>query len=235
LESASAVKGGAPSSRPPNWMQAEETNKMDGVKTTTFTTIATDRAEVSLVLRFTGDNLDIYSITGEVVGDEEGVRVRFDDGSPEKQRWSRSKDSVGLFSPHPVELLTKLQSSRTFYLEYHPYQSTARTVEFNVAGLPPAPPSWIESQNEKRQRDIAAQKKQHDGDIAAQKKQQDDELLATSTLKARILPRIQPCQRFPNEWCWSDSEGHFAVRFASKEEAFDNAMDAAQAGRAFVK
>jgi hypothetical protein len=124
-----------PSAKPPesNWRIEESTGSMDGVKTTVITNGYGDH---EIIIRFRGKSLDAYVTTPEIVDDEDApVRVRFDDGKPIGQVWSRSKDYRAVFSPDPRWLVAKLQTSKKFYIEYHPYEKVPETLSFDVAGL----------------------------------------------------------------------------------------------------
>jgi hypothetical protein len=73
-----------------NWRTDESIGAFDGVKTTFITE---GHANREIIIRFRGKNLDAYVTTPEIVDDEDApVRVRFDDGKPIGQVWSRSKD-----------------------------------------------------------------------------------------------------------------------------------------------
>jgi len=144
------------SSRPPqpsqnNWRVDESTNSMDGVKTTVF---ADDCGDHSIVIRFKGRYLEAYVTTPEVV-DDASVRVRFDDGRPNIQVWSKSEDDRGLFSPDPRGLVAKLQTSKKFYVEYHPYEKVPETLSFDVAGLV-VPKALLDTHDKQRQQERGA-------------------------------------------------------------------------------
>jgi transposase-like protein len=129
----------APSAKPPesNWHTMQSTDSIDGVRTTLITN---GHGEQQIIIRFRGKTLEAYVTTPEVVDDEDApVRVRFDGGKPISQVWSRSKDYRAVFSPNPRWLVAKLQTSRKFYIEYHPYEKVPETLSFDVAGLVVAP------------------------------------------------------------------------------------------------
>jgi transposase-like protein len=116
-----------------NWRIQESTGSIDGVKTTV---ISNGYGDQEIIIRFRGKNLEAYVTTPEIVDDEEApVRVRFDDGKPIGQVWTRSTDYRAVFSPNPRWLVAKLQTSKKFYIEYHPYEKAPETLSFDVAGL----------------------------------------------------------------------------------------------------
>lgn len=124
-----------PSAKPPEskWRIDESTGSMDGVKTTV---IGNGYGDQEIIIRFRSKSLDAYVTTPEIVDDEDApVRVRFDDGKPISQVWSRSKDYRAIFSPDPRWLVAKLQKSKKFYIEYHPYEKVPETLSFDVGGL----------------------------------------------------------------------------------------------------
>lgn len=110
-----------------NWNTVESVNSIDGVKTTLI-------IDDGIVIRFRGKRLEVYVKTPQMA-DDSSVRIRFDDGKPSSQTWSRSESYGALFAPDPRGLVAKLQGSRKFYLEYHPYQKVPETLTFDVAGL----------------------------------------------------------------------------------------------------
>jgi TonB family protein len=144
-----------PSAKPSesNWRFDESTNSMDGVKTTVLMDECGDH---SIVIRFKGRQLDAYVTTPEMVGhDDTSVRVRFDDSKPITQDWSRSEDYHGLFSPDPRGLVAKLQTSKKFYVEYHPYEKVPETLSFDVAGLV-VPKALLDTHDKQRQQERGA-------------------------------------------------------------------------------
>ena len=64
-----------------------------------------------------------------------GVRIKFDESTPVRQRWTESTDSVALFSPAPVKLIKQMTTTEIFLFEFTPFQETATTVRFRVSGL----------------------------------------------------------------------------------------------------
>lgn len=127
------------SSAPPDadtssrWYTNESVNSIDGVKTTV---LRNESGEGTIIIRFKGNALDAYVITPQMVGYEDStVRIRFDDGQATRQSWSRSSDYHAIFASDPRGLIAKLQTSKKFYLEYHPYQKVAETITFDVSGL----------------------------------------------------------------------------------------------------
>ena len=134
-----------------NWRVDESTNSMDGVKTTV---LADECGDHSIVIRFKGRHLEAYVTTPEVV-DDASVRVRFDDGRPNIQVWSKSEDDRGLFSPDPRGLVAKLQTSKKFYVEYHPYEKVPETLSFDVAGLV-VPKALLDTHDKQRQQERGA-------------------------------------------------------------------------------
>jgi hypothetical protein len=174
-----------------------------------------------------GKKLDVYVNTPEIVDDESAsVRIKFDDGAPTRQTWSRSSDYHAVFSPDPLGLLTRLQGATRFYIEYKPYQRVPETIIFNVAGL-----SSVLPQEE----------------MALLKKKQDDIKAADAALRARVLLHVHECRQrkndgslmYPGQWCWSDPNTDVyrsdLIPFHNKEEAVRNAIETARTGVVFKK
>ena len=212
---------------PKNWVTDREANPIDGTVRLTLLAHATDKSGGALVVRFTGKKLEAYIITGGVVDDENAnVRMKFDDKPPIKQTWSRSADYKAVFSPDPFGLVSRLQHSSQFYIEYHPFQRVPETITFKVAGLSSVLP---------------------EEEMAAEKKKLDDVRVADAVLRSRIWPHVHECSQkkndgglmYPGQWCWTDpSSDDFQsdlVPFSTREEAIRNAMEMAHAGNAFKK
>jgi hypothetical protein len=201
---------------PSNWYKTERIDPMDRIKEIMLTTNAIDHVGI-LVVRFQGKKLDVYVNTDEIL-DKEGVRIKFDDGAPIKQTWNRSTDYKAVFSPEPFGLLTKLQRSNKFYLEYQPYERVPATIIFDVTRLSAVLPTF---------------------EMAALQKKVDDNNAATAALRARILPYVHMCvdqQAFPGQWCYTGDEPAFtndSTPFPTKEEAIKSALESARAGVAF--
>jgi transposase-like protein len=164
----STAPASASPTKPPqgNWRVDESTNAMDGVKTTV---LGNWHGDSGVVIRFRGKHLEAFVKTPEMVGhDDTSVRVRFDDGKPISQVWSRSEDFHALFSPDPRWLVTKLQASRKFYIEYHPYEKVPETLSFDVAGLV-APKALLDAYGKQHQQERAAWKRRFDACMEEQR------------------------------------------------------------------
>jgi len=149
-----------------NWRLDESTNSMDGVKTTVLRDECGDH---SIFIRFKGRQLEAYVTTPEMVGhDDTAVRVRFDAGKPISQDWSRSEDYHALFSPSPRWLVTKLQASKKFHIEYHPYEKVPETLSFDVAGLV-VPKALLDAYDKQHQQERAASQKRFDACMEEQR------------------------------------------------------------------
>ncbi len=125
------------------WEFSESENVMDGKKKTTA--MLSNSVGSSIVIRCTGarlmddllckkGKLEAYVTTREMVGGE-AVRLKFDDGVPVRQNWSRSDDYKGLFSPNPRQFVADLVKSKKFYFEYSPYEKIPDTVLFTSEGI----------------------------------------------------------------------------------------------------
>lgn len=149
-----------------NWRVDASTNSMDGARTTVFDDECGDH---SIFIRFKGRQLEAYVTTPEMVGhDDTSVRVRFDDGKPNGQEWSRSEDYHALFSPNPRWLVTRLQASKKFYIEYHPYEKVPETLSCDVAGLA-VPKDLLDAYDKQHQQERAAWQKRFDACMEEQR------------------------------------------------------------------
>jgi hypothetical protein len=126
-----------------NWNITASASAMDNKLTTT----AMVGLKQAVVIRCKGADLrkdpscksgrlDAYVVTGEMVGSElASVRVKFDDGPPVRQTWSRSDDYNALFSPNPRQFVAQVLKSKELYFEYPPYEKIPTTLNVTVEGL----------------------------------------------------------------------------------------------------
>jgi hypothetical protein len=63
------------------------------------------------------------------------VRLKSDDGAPQKEIWSISTNGMALFNSRPMDFVKQLEDTKVFLFEFTPFQKTATTVRFNVSGL----------------------------------------------------------------------------------------------------
>jgi hypothetical protein len=119
-----------------NWIATTKVSEMDYVKTMVAATGSFQHPAASLVVLCKGGHAEAYVNAPEIISPEYGVRVRFDDGKPTRQYWTRATDYHAVFTPNVAGFLRKLTTSSIFYFEYTPYQEGSRVVSFNVSHLP---------------------------------------------------------------------------------------------------
>jgi hypothetical protein len=119
-----------------DWIVTTEISPMDSVKTVTALRDSAERPSAALVIRCKGKHLEVYVNANEVVSEESGVRIKFDEGKATRQHWERATSYDALFSPDAVDLLRSMKSAKTFYFEFTPYQRAARVVSFDVSKIP---------------------------------------------------------------------------------------------------
>ena len=140
------------------WRVSSERNPIDEVETVTATIPSMDMARHGrplLVVRLRGRDLDVYVSTSEIV-DEEQVRFRIDAAKPVIEYWGTAKGMEALFSPEPLDLFRKLRTAKNFYIEFHPYDRTARTIRF---ALPQRFPATVSLKIEAAEREREKQAK----------------------------------------------------------------------------
>jgi hypothetical protein len=212
-----------------NWVATEKTDPMDSTKEIALMTDATNKPKSTLIVRFKDKKLDVYVNTDQIVNDESAsVRIKFDDGVPIRQTWTRSTDYRAISSPESYGLIAKLQTSAKFYIEYQPYQRVPDTIIFNVEGLAAVLP----------QEELGIEKKKYEQTNAA-----------NAALRAKILLHVHECREtdytgglmFPGKWCWSDPDDPiFGGKYerghsATKEGALEDGMSMARYNLAFKK
>lgn len=66
---------------------------------------------------------------------DQAVRIRFDDGPAESERWTHSTDKEALFSPRPESIARRVAKSGRFRLEFTPLKQAPSVIEFQTAGF----------------------------------------------------------------------------------------------------
>lgn len=127
-------------------MFSESVNAVDG-KRTSVASLHGPSDDEAVIIRCHGaelqrdllcrrGNLDAYVVTDNIVDDESpSVRVRFDDGQPARETWSRSADYKAMFASNPRQFMAEIIRGNKLSIEYSPYQRTPQTLDFAVGGL----------------------------------------------------------------------------------------------------
>jgi hypothetical protein len=137
-----------PTASSPAWDVYEDVNEMDGTKEITIKREADHEisgligsVRPSLYVRCKGKRKEVIVHVDTQIQNEyghyrtAGVRIRFDDGAPIRQRWSESTSGDALFSANPTKLTRQLASSRIFFFEYTPFHRSEQTIRFTLDGL----------------------------------------------------------------------------------------------------
>ena len=124
------------------WKITEKSNAMDNIKirTASLESDAGAGEKATLIIRYTGNKVEVYVATEDVL-DDDPVRVKFDDSKPEMQFWGRSTDYHALFASNSQKIVERLKASKKFYIEYHPFQRTPATAVFTLPQAQAAVPT----------------------------------------------------------------------------------------------
>jgi hypothetical protein len=68
-------------------------------------------------------------------GDTRTLRVRWDDGPAEEQRWGVSTDSEALFTQHPINFTDRLLTAKRLRVEFTPFNAAPAVMDFTVEGF----------------------------------------------------------------------------------------------------
>jgi hypothetical protein len=81
--------------------------------------------------------VDLKAAASVEYGDElHTVRLKFDDGKVDKQRWAQSKDDQGLFAGNPITLIEGMKHHSKLLFEFDPFNTpNTATVSFDLTGL----------------------------------------------------------------------------------------------------
>ncbi len=203
-----------------DWVLANSTDPMDGTPLVTLTRSGTD--DSSLMIRCAKHKTDAYVDTNAVV-DNGAVRIKFDQGAPMHQSWTRSTDYKALFAPDAVSFARQLSKAKMFMFEYTPFQEGARSISFDVSDLGPKLQRISDACNWAGVDQANARAR-----------------AADAALRARLAQYVHPCaDQSIGKWCWSDpndvlfkSDSGFET---TREKALDDAVEEAKAGLAFTK
>ncbi len=130
------------------WAEARQASQMDDTQGVTFHLEAENsvegwlkRGKPSLIVRCREKRTDVYMVTGMAASVESGdldghsVRVRFDDAPAQQQRWSESTDKEALFAASAVQMARSLAKSKTFRVEFTPFNASPAVATFDVTGF----------------------------------------------------------------------------------------------------
>lgn len=116
------------------WQVSTETDRMDKTPIVVLFKLAESDPGRTLGIRCARGKTELAVTTDDVV-DNGGVRIKLDDGKPQRQVWSEAENHSGLFAPDPIGLARQLTTADSLLIEYKPFQRPPTTIEFKVAGL----------------------------------------------------------------------------------------------------
>ncbi len=99
------------------------------------------RETPTLIVRCRENATAVYIVTGMAASVESGdlqghtVRVRFDDASAQRQRWTESTDNEALFAPDPIPMARNIAKAKALRLEFTPFNASPVIVTFDVSGF----------------------------------------------------------------------------------------------------
>jgi hypothetical protein len=157
----------------------------------------------------------------ETILDNGNVRVKFDESSPMRQTWGKSTDDKALFAPDAITFARTLTKTKTFLLEFTPFQEGTRTISFDVTKLDEKLGKVSDACNWEAVDRSRAQAK-----------------IADAQLRARLVQYVHPCaDQEIGKWCWSDPNDALFYNdngySPTKEGALADAMRSARWGLAF--
>jgi hypothetical protein len=157
----------------------------------------------------------------DTILDSGNVRVKFDESSPIRQAWEKSTDDKALFAPDAITFARTLTKTKTFLLEFTPFQEGTRTISFDVTKL-----------NEKLDKISDA------CNWEAVDRSREQARTADAQLRARLVQYVHPCaDQEIGKWCWSDPNDALFYNDngfgQTKEAALADAVQSARWGLAF--
>ena len=217
------------------WQLSTETDRMDNTPIVRLSKLA-ESGSGGLMIRCARGKTELAVTTDEIV-DHGGVRIKLDDGKPQRQVWSESESHDSLFAPDPIGLARQLATAELFLFEYKPFQHSPSTIEFKVAGLGEKLGTiaeacrWVQIDQAKAAANAAVKAK------AERARRQD------AMLREVLSKHVEPCReqwpRFRTPWCFYD-ERNSVFRYGSapkesREAALDYAVQLAKSGTVFIR
>lgn len=153
--SVSAISPTPPSSNPPprpeqpdEWIRSDSVSQLDDSKGVTYAVAAHAEVEVwlrshrpTLLVRCRENETDVFMTTGGAAtvesGDLEGhtVRVRYDDGQAQNQRWTESTSNDSLFAPNAIAMARRIATAQTVRIGWTPFNASPVVATFDVRGF----------------------------------------------------------------------------------------------------
>jgi hypothetical protein len=203
-----------------DWELVDTTDPMDNTPKITLMKSGTNDSE--LIIRCAKHKTEAFINTKKVIDNGE-VRIKFDQGQPLRQSWSKSTDYTALFAPDAISFARELADAKTFMIEFTPFQEGERSISFDVLNLGPKLKPISDACNWAGVDESRARTK-----------------AASIALRARLEQYVHLCDvQSIGKWCWSDpndvlfkNDSGYA---ATREKALDDAVQSANMGLAFKK
>jgi hypothetical protein len=214
-----------PTTNDSEWILNDFKDEMDNTPIVILT--KSGAGGTSLVIRCAKHKTQAYVDTDTVV-DSSGVRIKFDQAQPLRQSWARSTDYKALFAPDAVTLARELVKTKTFMIEFTPFQEGTRAISFDVSNL-----------------GAKLQKIAEACDWAGVDEGRARARAASAALRARLAQYVHQCgdqdieKVLGKRWCWSDPDDalfkHDNGWEETREKALDDAVENARMGLAFKR
>jgi hypothetical protein len=200
------------------WSLIESSDKMDNTPVVILRKSGTGGA--TMTIRCAKRKTEAYVDTDTIL-DNGNVRVKFDVSSPIRQTWGKSTDDKALFAPDPITFARTLTKTKTFLLEFTPFQEGTRTISFDVTKL-----------DEKLGRISDA------CNWEAVDRSREQGKIADAQLRARLVQYVHSCENQEiGKWCWSDPNDTLFYNdngySDTRDGALADAMRSARWGLAF--
>jgi hypothetical protein len=208
----------ATSSTSNDWEFVESADKMDNTPIAILKRSGSGGS--TMTIRCAKHRTDAYVDTDAIL-DNGNIRIKFDEAAPMRQTWGKSTDDKALFAPDAITFARQLTRTKTFLLEFTPFQEGTRTITFDVTRL-----------------DEKLKKISDTCNWEAVDRSREQAKVADAKLRARLLQYVHPCEdQNLGKWCWSDPDD--AVMYsdsgysATKEGALADAVGFYRSGLAF--
>jgi hypothetical protein len=131
------------------WSMSRNDNKMDQTTKVFITTVGSEKFPggigrqdlPSLALRCEKGKAEMILAADVILGNNTGelhvhaVRLRFDDGKPERVLGSEATNGTSVFLPNARALAKRILKSKTLLVEVTPFRNAPATTTFDVRGL----------------------------------------------------------------------------------------------------
>lgn len=121
------------------WRHTDEADRLDGSRMLVALVLASDNSEpgsAAFYIRCLKGKTEVFATWPKYLGARAvAVRWRADEMPVRGERWSPASDGRAAFHPNPIQFVKSLSGKRELVLNMQPYNETASSLTFPIAGI----------------------------------------------------------------------------------------------------